>query len=246
MAFNFSPRVVYDNSLITYIDTGNNRSYTSGKSTWDDLTTSKNNVTPTGNTAYNTENNGNFVLDGAGDYLYLNTTSNLPSGTCTILCWCNPDDTIASGETYTGLVSWGSRTNASPSNGILLSVSTASSPNVYVSSAYWYNDYAPNDLPLIKSNWNMVGVIARQGAILNNTTLICGNSNGLIFSTGTSTQYTRTLNFTNANLRIGCTDSNGTRAFKGKIAVVMIYNRELSTEEISKNYNALKSRFGIT
>jgi hypothetical protein len=244
MAFNFSPRIMSDNSLVMYLDAGNYRSYKSGNSTWNDLTLSKNNVTPVGNTTYNADN-GNFTLDGSGDYLSLNTTTNLPSGTCTILCWCNPNSTIAAGETYTGLVSWGSRTNANPSNAILLSVSTASSPNVYVSSAYWYNDYAPNDLALIKDSWNMVGIVARQGGILNNTTLICGNQNGLSYSTGTSAQYTRLFNFTNANLRVGCTYSNGTRSFKGKIAVVMIYNRELSSTEISQNFNALKGRFGI-
>jgi len=33
--------------------------------------------------------------------------------------------------------------------------------------------------------------------------------------------------------------------FAGKIGIVNIYNRELTTSEISQNFNALKSRFGI-
>ena len=34
------------------------------------------------------------------------------------------------------------------------------------------------------------------------------------------------------------------REFKGKIPIVRVYNRALSTEEIKQNYNATKNRFG--
>jgi len=245
MAFNFSPKAVIDSSLIAYLDAGNVKSYYSGKSNWEDLTINNNTVVASGNTYFDSQNNGSFVFDGSSDYMFLNSPTNLPSGTCTILCWCNPDASQISIQDYIGLVSWGTRTNATPSNAILLAVNNAASPSVYVSSAYWFNDYSPSNLLLDNGSWNMIGIVARQGAILNNTTLICGNSLGLNFSTGTSAAYTRTLNFTNINLRVGCTDSNGGRAFKGKIASVMIYNRELTQLEIAQNYNATKSRFGL-
>jgi hypothetical protein len=35
------------------------------------------------------------------------------------------------------------------------------------------------------------------------------------------------------------------RLFKGRIANVLIYNRELTQAEISQNFNALKVRFGL-
>jgi hypothetical protein len=190
------------------------------------------------------ENGGNFDFYWFyRTYAGRNVTQNLPSGTCTILCWCSPNKNYFDGpDTYNGLVSWGTRTNGTPSNAVLLSVNALSYPTIYVSSAYWYNDYVPNSLIVKTSEWNMVGLIARQGAITNNTTLICGNSLGLNYSTGTSSNYTKTLNFTNANLRIGCTDAGGTRRFDGKVVSVMIYNRELSTNEIERNYAAMKPR----
>jgi len=39
--------------------------------------------------------------------------------------------------------------------------------------------------------------------------------------------------------------SGDSRSFQGKIAVVLLYNRQLSAAEQSQNYNALRSRFGI-
>jgi hypothetical protein len=248
MAFNFSPKIVTD-GLISYFDAGNQVSANSSQTFWKDLI-GRNDVTFAGNTVYNSQNNGNFTLDGTGDYLLRNTTTDLPSNNtstsaCTILSWCNPDPGLANRGYYNGVVSWGTRTNASPSNAIDLCVDTPST-TAYVGVAYWYNDYSPTTLPLNNNEWNMIGVIARGGTSTNNTTLICGNTLGLNFDTGTSAQYLRGMNFTNTTLRIGCTDSNGTRAFYGKIAMVMIYNRELSQKEIAQNYNALKGRFGLT
>ena len=39
--------------------------------------------------------------------------------------------------------------------------------------------------------------------------------------------------------------SSGNRGFQGKIAVALLYNRQLSAAEQTQNYNALRSRFGL-
>ena len=39
--------------------------------------------------------------------------------------------------------------------------------------------------------------------------------------------------------------SGDSRSFQGKIAVALLYNRQLSAAEQSQNYNALRSRFGL-
>ena len=48
----------------------------------------------------------------------------------------------------------------------------------------------------------------------------------------------------NRNLRIGSDDNARGSYMKGKIAVVMVYNRELTEAEITQNYNAQRYRFG--
>jgi hypothetical protein len=40
--------------------------------------------------------------------------------------------------------------------------------------------------------------------------------------------------------------SGAVRDFQGRIAMCLLYNRQLSAAEHAKNYNALKSRFGLT
>ncbi len=48
----------------------------------------------------------------------------------------------------------------------------------------------------------------------------------------------------NRKFHIGCTDNSSGSYMKGKISVVMIYNRELTHAEIQQNFNAQHYRFG--
>ena len=227
------------------VDAGFIPSYPTNGTTWYDLSYGGTNVTLINGPTYNSSNNGSIVFDG-GDDSSVNYSPNLSSasGTKTVLCWCWPDSTGPSNQ-YTGLVSWGGRGNDNPSSSLLLSLNTNAS-TWYVGSAYWYNDYVPDTLSVNKNAWNMVGIIARQQSVpnSNNTTLICGNSGGLNYSTGNSSDVNRSINTLNVNLAIGSTDIVN-RAFKGRIANVLIYNRELTTAEILQNFNAQKSRFGL-
>jgi hypothetical protein len=48
------------------------------------------------------------------------------------------------------------------------------------------------------------------------------------------------------NLVIGSTGGNNPNPFIGSMGNVMVYNRALSAAEVQQNYNAQKSRFGLT
>lgn len=244
MAINFQYEGIVTDGLVLNTDAGFVSSYPTINTTWYDISGNSTNPVLTNGPTFNTSNSGSIVFDGVDDSaIQYSPNLSTANGTKTVLCWCWPDSTGPS-NTYTGLVSWGGRSNASPSDSLLLCLNTTAA-TWYVGSAYWYNDYNPSILPVNKNAWNMVGIIARQQSVpnSNNTTLICGNSNGLNYDTGTS-DPNRSINTTNVNLAIGSTDIIS-RAFKGRIANVLIYNRELSTAEISQNYNTLKSRFGL-
>lgn len=235
---------IVTSGLTFCLDAGFTPSYPSTNTTWYDVGGTTNGNLTNG-PSFNSGNGGYITFDGADDAVIQYTTNlSAASGTKTVLCWCWPDST-GSANTYIGLVSWGGRGNSNPSDSILLSLNTNSS-TWYVSSAYWYNDYLPDNLTVNKNAWNMVGIIARQQSTpnSNNTTLICGNSNGLSYSTGNSSDVNRSISTTNMNLSIGSTDIIS-RVFKGRIAIVLIYSRELSTSEITQIYNAQKSRFGL-
>ncbi len=186
---------------------------------------------------------GSFSFNGTSGYLAQNTPIDLPTTQdSTVLVWCKPDSTGPTDQ-YTGLVSWGSRSVTSPSNSRLLSLYT-NGTTMYVSSAFWGNDYTPNNLAVTANQWNMVGMISRNITTTNNVTLYCGNANGLNSVTGSSSSYANGLNTTQANFAIGMTDYPG-RYFKGSIDRVLVYNRELSAEEIRQVFNAQRGRYGI-
>jgi len=245
MVFNADYPSIITNGLVMNLDAGFTPSYPTTGTTWYDISGFNTNPNLTNGPAFNSSNSGSIVFDGTDDSaIQYSPNLSTANGTKTVLCWCWPDST-GPANTYTGLVSWGGRGNDNPSSSLLLCLSTDQS-TWYVGSAYWYNDYIPYSLPVNKNAWNMVGIIARQQPApnSNNTTLICGNNNGLNYVTGNSSDVNRPINTANTNLAIGSTDIIS-RAFKGRIANVLIYNRELSTSEIQQNYNAQKGRFGL-
>lgn len=208
--------------------------------TWYDFSNEANNSDLTSGSTYSSDSGGCIVLDGVDDHIFNASPSNLPSGTGTILAWVYIDSTSPS-SAYTGILGYGGRSNATPSDTSLLSINTSTGATWYVSSAYWYNDYVPDTLSVTKDAWNFVGKIQRAGTATNNTTLI----SGLNSVTGTSSAYTRNLNITSTNLTIGCTDVGGGRPLKGKISKVLVYDRELTGSEWALIYNMTKHRYGL-
>jgi hypothetical protein len=88
------------------------------------------------------------------------------------------------------------------------------------------------------SNWKNI-VIVGNGSVndiyVNNVNF--GSANLESFGTGNS----------QISLKIGEYRSvSGGIGFNGNMAIFSIYNRTLTTTEITQNYNALKSRFGLT
>jgi hypothetical protein len=197
-----------------------------------------NNTLTTSSLTYNSD--GTFSFNGTSDFISASTVT-LPSGTSnsTMLVWCYPDSSGPTSQ-YTGLLSYGNR---SSSDSRLLSLYT-SGTTMYVSSAYWGNDYTPNNLSVTANAWNMVGMTTLGSGVANNTTLYCGNASGFNSVTGSSSSYATPLATQSKNLAIGCTDFGG-RYMKGKIVAAMIYNRALSTAEMQQIFNAFRGRYGI-
>jgi hypothetical protein len=205
--------------------------------TWTDLTGTGNNVTLANAPSFT---GTTFLLNGTNQWAF-NASPTLPTGklNSTCLCWCRPDSTVTA-DTYVGLVSYGTRAS---SDARLMSFWT-NNTTAYTSSAYWGNDYVPQATAIALNAWNMVGMQAYGAPTTNNTTLLAGSSQTISYSTGNSSNYTAGLNTTSINLAVGSTDYPG-RYFKGQIAVVMLYNRALTTDEIQQNYYAYRGRYSI-
>ena len=64
--------------------------------------------------------------------------------------------------------------------------------------------------------------------------------NGSLQHSGTDTS----INTTDSTLKLG-TNPAGTLTFNGRISQARVYNKALSADEIKKNYDGLKSKFGL-
>lgn len=246
MALAHSPRIVTDGLSLCF-DAANPKSYPGTGTLLTDLSSNSNTLSMTGTVGYSSNESGYFTFPGTSANYFGASTVNFSSTTFdrTIICWFWPDSTGPL-NSYTGLVKIGNSASTTPSDSILLCMNTSNATTWGVASAYWSNDYNPGTaLPVVKNSWNMAAIIARSAAITNNTTLICGNSNGFNTLTGTSSGYTKGLQNTNTHFRIGCTDTSGGRPMKGRISHVSLYNKALTTDEIYQTFTAVRGRYGI-
>jgi hypothetical protein len=215
-----------------------------------DMSNNGNNLTLNSTITYDANNLGNLLVDGITvTPAFRSTTTGLPTDQdSTILCWARPFTPQPNPNTYTGLLGWGFRNSAgSPSTARALGLNTNNPSTFFVSSAYWGNDYVPNNanVTAIANQWNLIGMISRAKATTNNTTLFKFNSAGYGSITGNSSNAARTLNTAQQDLVVGSLEAGGTRMLNGNIGLVFIYNRELSEQEIKQNFNALRGRYGI-
>jgi hypothetical protein len=84
--------------------------------------------------------------------------------------------------------------------------------------------------------WCMVAVSVTSTSA---TAYLCQTS-GITTATNTTNHASSVLNAINIAF-----DSAGSRFFNGNIAISQLYNRALSANEITQNFNALKGRFGL-
>jgi hypothetical protein len=221
MAFQYSPKIVTD-GLVLYLDAANTKSYVSGSTTWNDISRSNINGTLVNGPTFNSGNGGSIVFDGVDDGVNLISTITLGNGNWTISMWAYA--------------------NSFPSNYGRLISNNNSGP---VSNAF--------GMASGKISYHSYLVSWTQQ--LGNTTLNVGNWYNLIWvnTSGSMVMYVNGVadsnSFTSTTSNggpINCIGKNWANSFSGRVATTQIYNRALTQTEITQNYNATKSRFGLT
>jgi hypothetical protein len=223
MAFNYSPKIVTD-GLVLYLDAANSKSYVSGSTTWNDISRTGANGTLINGPTFNSSNGGSIVFDGVDDIV---TTTYVSTNTYTFSAWFKTN-VVSSG--YRNIISI-------PSGNYVLILLDASTSNL----GFWTPDSSANgsnlSTPTISTNtWYNV-VFVREGnsitggykAYLNG--ILYGNANTVTWST-------------TAGLSVGGR-ADAPQPLNGNISQVLIYNRALSSNEITQNFNAQKGRYGL-
>jgi hypothetical protein len=102
---------------------------------------------------------------------------------------------------------------------------------------------ATNIVPL--NQWNYVGVTVANSANLRTDMLLYRNGVNIADTFRRNTNGT--IQYIYPTTTLGARYNTSTPDwFPGNIAAAHIYNRVLTPQEISQNYNAYKSRFGLT
>ena len=97
--------------------------------------------------------------------------------------------------------------------------------------------YSPKIIPIELNTYYNIVCVYDNGTMRNYI-------NGVQEGTGSSQNISITTDNSRA-IRIGQRPVDGASAFPGNISQVSIYNRALSATEVSQNFNATRSRFGI-
>lgn len=221
MAFRYSPKIVTD-GLVLYLDAANTKSYTGSGTIWNDISRSNVNGTLINGPTFSSLNGGSIVFDGVDDGVNLISTITLGNGNWTISMWAYA--------------------NSFPSNYGRLISNNNSGP---VSNAF--------GMASGKISYHSYLVSWTQQ--LGNTTLNVGNWYNLIWvnTSGSMVMYVNGVadsnSFTSTTSNggpINCIGKNWANSFSGRVATTQIYNRALTQTEITQNFNATKSRFGLT
>ena len=224
MATNYSPKIITD-GLVLCLDVADKNSYPGSGTTWTDLSPEGNNGTLNNGPTFDSGVGGSIVFDGDNDFLVTGGDIGDVFGTSfTIAMWVNPDDVDNRREfigQYADSNNWWRWGNDELDNWEI-DVQDGGSRTVSVNP----------DWTVVAGAWQHIA-LSRNGSTWN------FYRNGVLDGTGSDAS---TVPDVAAEVQIG--NSTGAN-FDGKMSTTQIYNRALSTKEISQNFNAQRSRFGV-
>ena len=221
----FSPEEnIVTNGLVLNIDAGNTRSYAGVGNTAYDIAGTGITASLFNGVGFNNANNGSFSFDGTNDYIEFLPSSifNLGTGDFTFLAWHKT--TNKSG--YSTILS------IDDGNGTGIIFYTNIGSGVFRN---WVAGQARNgNIDICTGIWNLVALTRSSG----NCTQFVNGVSDVTFSAAGS------LSVSGRSLFVGKILNE--LYYNGNISQVQIYNKALSSTEILQNYNALKSRYGLS
>ena len=227
-----TPSYVTD-GLVLNLDAGNLNSYGGSGATWSDLSQEGNDGTINGATY---DSNGHFTFNGSSSVVSLDSTPFKFTESFSVSTWVKVNSFAGS---YNRVIDMSYYPSSNGAGWALTQYYNTSTIEFRLDDVAAAASIATNTLTL--STWyNIVGVynsVSNLGKIyVNGLEVDSSSTSGVLDYTGVN------------NLRIGATTENNssdTRFFNGDVSKVQIYNKALSSDEITQNFNASKARFGL-
>jgi hypothetical protein len=224
---NGGPGNIVTNGLVLYLDAANYLSYTSGSTTWNDLSGNNNSGSLVNGPTFSSTNAGSIVFDGTNDTVQANAVN---SSYFTLSVWVKWTQFVSSDQGYAILSN-----NTSTNNGYMLYQGTSAPYNtvkIFVCTP---------TLAVVTSNTLLSTNVWYNLTVTYNGNLILLYINSIVDN---SAPQTGTVTSNPGSLILGKTGYLNAY-FNGNLANVQIYNRALSASEVLQNYNATKARFGL-
>jgi hypothetical protein len=237
MAVNTRNSIV-TNGLVLALDAGNTKSYTSGSTNWGNLVNPLLSGSLINGPTFDRNNGGSIVFDGVNDYGIVNSVDLSNTDKITVDVW------IRFTTTATSLICEHS-TNFNNNNAFLTDINELSP------GGYQFSDRGSQGYNIVYTTggfgdgrWhNFTSVVDRS---LSATQQIKIYADG-VFNTIQSPSYQTDItgSFSTFDLYLA-SRAGSAYYYNGNIASFKIYNRALSQAEVLQNYNATKTRFGLS
>lgn len=230
------PPALVTGGLILHLDAGNSASYVGSATTWNDLSGS-NHGTLTNGPLLSAGNGGSIVFDGIDDVVSFGNILNMGLASWTISCWVKFDG----GSGLMGIIG---KTSYRSYEGRY---------SIYIDDNNLVAFFQPGPSSMIIST-PLTPYLDNK---FHNLTLSINRSSMMYLyvdgiSVGTPIDVSSTSSFnpnSSDKFYIGSYGSsdgqNPLYFFKGNIGQAFIYNRALTAQEVTTNFNVLKSRFGL-
>lgn len=244
MALGHGPEFILDN-LVFHLDFGNPRCYSGSGLTSFDLSFSGNSTTSINNPTFSTTNKGYFEFTTGSQKQIVAPSQGLSmSGAKSVFAWIKPNVITVelAGDRIIYFTPDGATLN---DNKLVLAVT-----NDLSDTTKWYivgqhvNDLQSTSVALggagypVSSwyyiGWTYSGTGQSPSPYVNGVGVTCRPAVG---------GYGYPANFN--GFGIGARPDSNTFDYNGYIAIVSVYKKDLSPEEVLQNYNATRSRFGL-
>jgi len=218
---------IVTNGLILNLDAANPKSYVSGSTTWNDVSRSGLSGTLVNGPTFNTGSGGSIVFDGTDDYVNCGNSTLFNLNQHSICFWFYPKQTAIKEIIYkagTSISNPGPYEVFQFNNNIAYRLSNNANPS----------STQVGTVPLTLNRWHYIS------ATYDNITMKTYINNTLDINTA----FTTILLNTTGALNIGAY-IDAQYPMLANLALVQVYNRALSAQEVLQNYNATKGRFGL-
>jgi len=223
MAVQYANGKIITDGLVLALNAADKNSYPGSGTAWNDLSGNGNNGTLVASPTYNSANNGSLVFNGTSQYVNAGNAANLQITVGTISSWFNANN---GNSGYNAIIAkqlaWG------------LFVAD----NVLVAFDWGNSAERSTGITVGNSTWNYVTMTFTE-------TVGTPSNNAIIYLNGIPV-LTTTVKHSGQSVQVQIGEGNAGQFFGGNIAQASIYNRVLSAQEVAQNYNAQKSRFGLT